>query len=297
MKPTEDHAPKETERARERIAEDDQYVPVILKRTDEARRHPDDVLELAIFEGAEQLERRFLSLLLSAIAAGLILGFSVLAVGVMKSEVAGTPLEQFDRLLVALVYPLGFIVCIMSGTQLFTEHTATAVYPILDGRVKAPKMFRLWGVVLLGNLIGAFISACLLTWNDGVIQARHGYLEIGQHLVEFSSLSLLGSAVIAGWIMAQGAWLIMATPPALSQIVCIFVVTFIIGLGELHHSIAGSVEVFTALLMGAEFGVGDAARFLLLAVLGNLIGGSGFVALLNYSHVRKTQADENKATT
>ena len=60
-----------TEREVERRKEERQYTPVIVKRTDEALKHPDDILERAIEEGQEQQERAFWSLLLSAIAAGL----------------------------------------------------------------------------------------------------------------------------------------------------------------------------------------------------------------------------------
>ncbi len=64
------------ERKRQRDSEDQEYIPVIIKRTDETRRHPDDALDGAIDEGLEQLNRPAISLWLSAIAAGLTVGFS-----------------------------------------------------------------------------------------------------------------------------------------------------------------------------------------------------------------------------
>jgi formate/nitrite transporter FocA (FNT family) len=95
--------------------------------------------------------------------------------------------------------------------------------------------------------------------------------------------------VLAGWLMALGAWLILATPPAVSQIVSIYIVTFLIGLGGLHHSIAGSVEMFAALMMSTEFSILESIRFIGVALFGNLIGGSLFVAVLNYAHIRETR--------
>lgn len=278
-----------TEREIERAEEDEDFIPVILKRTDEAQRHPDDILEYAITEGLEQLNRTFLSLLLSAMAAGLILGFSVLSVATVESQglTLGNPF--LVRLLSALVYPLGFVLCIMSGTQLFTEHTATAVYPVLDRRGTTGQLLRLWCVVLLGNLIGALISAGFLVGVDPVVEAELGYVSIGQHLVGYSAGSLLISALLAGWLMALGAWLLMATPPTLSQMAAIYIVTFIIGIGRLHHSIAGSVEMFTAYLISDQFSIGQVLHFVLLTVCGNLVGGSIFVGLLNYGHIRQTQ--------
>lgn len=282
--------PPLTERAAQRHLEDEQFLPVIVKRTDEARRHPDDILSYAIHEGMEQLRRPGFSLLLSAVAAGLILGSTAMSVAVASQIAQASPWPWIERLAVALVYPLGFVVCLMSGTELFTEHTATAVYPVLDRQASWKSLLRLWALVLGGNLIGAAVVSGLLALAEDVIGARQGYLEIGRHLVHNDTAPLLVSSLLAGWLMALGGWLIFATPPRVSQLASIYIVTFLIGLGGLHHSIAGSVEIFTALLLSDEIALGAALRFIALAVVGNLAGGSLFVAVLNYSHIRKSRA-------
>ncbi|MCI5130672.1 MAG: formate/nitrite transporter family protein [Candidatus Electrothrix sp. EH2] len=278
-----------TERAEERSQEDKEFVPVIVKRTDESVRHPDDILEKAIFEGREQIQRSFISLALSSVAAGLILGFTAMSVAVVSTLPAPFQEPVISRFATAFVYPLGFIICIMSRTQLFTEHTATAVYPVLDGKAGVARLIRLWFTVIMGNMLGAVISAGLLTAADEVIQGKEGYLVIDHHLVTYGNSSLFVSAILAGWLMAMGGWLVLATPPTISQIVSIYIVTFLIGIGGLHHSIAGAVEMFTAFFISDHFSIGQTLRFIGLAITGNLIGGSIFVALLNYGHIRKTQ--------
>ena len=280
---------EDTERAQARAREDSEFQPVIIKRSDETLRHPDDTIELAIEEGLEQLNRPFFSLILSSMAAGLILGFTAMAVGVVTHILAPTQLHVLTRLATAVVYPLGFVICIVSGTQLFTEHTATSVYPVLDSRASIFKLLRLWITVLGGNLAGALISGLLLSRSDQIIQARTGYLEIAEHLVNYPPISLVLSAVLAGWLMAQGAWLVLAARSTSSQILCIYIVTFLIGLGGLHHSIAGSVEIITAYFISDTFVLTHVLRFIAWAVIGNLIGGAIFVALLNYSHIKQTQ--------
>ena len=279
----------QTERSAERTLEDNEFIPVIIKRSDEGGRHPDDVLEKAITEGLEQIQRPFLSLALSSVAAALILSFSVMAVAVMSTLMIDLQQPLLIRLAMALVYPLGFIICIMSGTELFTEHTATAVYPVLEGKADRRQLLRLWSIVILGNMLGAVIGSLLLTGTDQVIQAEQGYIYIAEHLIKYGNISLLFSAVLAGWLMALGGWLVLATTPALSQIICIYLVTFLIGMGGLHHSIAGTVEMFTALFISDQFTLLQGLRFIVLAMLGNLIGGSIFVAVLNYGHIRTTQ--------
>ena len=278
-----------TERSAERSQEDNDFIPVIIKRSDEGARHPDDILEKAIMEGLEQIQRPFLSLALSSVAAALILSFSVMAVAVMSTLMIDLQQPLLIRFAMALVYPLGFIICIMSGTELFTEHTATAVYPFLEGKAGQRQLLRLWFIVILGNMLGALIGGLLLTGTDQVIQAEKGYIYIANHLIKYGNVPLLFSAVLAGWLMALGGWLVLATTPAMSQMICIYLVTFLIGIGGFHHSIAGSVEIFTALFISDQFSLLQGLRFIALAMLGNLIGGSVFVAVLNYGHIRTTQ--------
>ncbi len=278
-----------TKRSKERKTEDERFVPVIVKRTDEVRRHPDDSLQKAIEEGTEQIKRLKLSLMLSAIAAGLSVGFSAMAVAVVTDATKVLDSELLTRIATAIVYPLGFVICVMSGAQLYTEHTATAVYPVLDGRASVGMLLRLWLTVIAGNLIGAAASAYLLLLADPVVGAQAGYIAIGHHLVEYELLALLVSAILAGWLMALGAWLVVSTGPDFSQMVAIYLVTFLIGVGGFHHSIVGSVEMFAAMLSSSEFTVAQAARYIGIALFGNLVGGSVFVALLNYAHIRKTQ--------
>lgn len=280
---------EKTTRSIERSQEDKDYVSVILKRSDEAVRHPDDILERAINEGYEQHERGKFSLFLSALAAGLILGFAGMCVALISQLFPAENNVMINRLAVALVYPLGFIVCIMSGTQLFTEQTATAVYPVLDRKTKIKSLLLLWIIVLSGNFAGTFLSSCLLFFSDSVIVAKQGYLDVLHHLTHFSFGEVFVSAILAGWLMAQGGWLVLASTPGSSQIICIFIVTFIIGLGGLHHSIAGSAELFTGLLHSDHPNYYESFRFLSSAVLGNLLGGSFFVGVLNYAHIKKTQ--------
>jgi formate/nitrite transporter FocA (FNT family) len=284
-----------TERKIERKLEDREYIPVIIKRTDETRRHPDDTLEAAIEEGLEQLNRSSLSLVLSSLAAGLIVGFTAMAVAVVQTAMLELEASRLViRLATAFVYPLGFVICVMSGAQLFTEHTATALYPVLDRQSTWGKLLRLWAIIIIGNVCGAALGAFLHTFAIDVVNARPGYIAIGHHLVAFTSASLFVSAILAGWLMALGAWLAVSSPRLGSQTTFIYVVTFLIGIGGLHHSIAGSAEMFSALFLSSDFDGAQAARFISVALLGNLVGGSCFVALLNYAHIRRTRSIDRK---
>lgn len=279
----------ETERTISRKQENSDFTSVIIKRNDHSVRHPDDILELATLIGVEQHKRPGFSLFLSSLSAGLILGFAGMCVALTSQLFAGEENFQIQRLSIALVYPLGFIVSIISGTQLFTEHTATALYPVLDGRVKVKSLLTLWGVVLVGNLCGTFCSSVLLFLSDSMIHASSGFVEISKELLLYNAPSVFLGAILAGWLMAQAGWLVLASSSTVGQILCIYIITFIIGYGGLPHSIAGASEIFSGLFHSKVPDYWGSAIFVTCAALGNLLGGTLFVGVLNYGHIKKMQ--------
>ena len=109
-------------------------------------------------DGEKELERDAMALLWSAIAAGLSMGASLLAKGIFHVELEGVP---GSFLLENLGYTFGFIIVIMARQQLFTENTVTAVLPVMQKPTMSNVglLMRLWGIVLLGNILGTGIAA------------------------------------------------------------------------------------------------------------------------------------------
>ncbi|MCB9091238.1 MAG: formate/nitrite transporter family protein [Halobacteriovoraceae bacterium] len=281
-------------RREERKKENKKYIPVIIKRSDFVVRHPDDILEMAVHEGIQQYRRPTLSLFLSAAAAGLILGFAAMSVAfAIKLSIELSIHGAARKLIMAFFYPLGFIICILSGTQLFTEHTATAVYPVLDNKAPWHSIFRLWCITLFGNLLGTLTSSLLINMGSAVVQLDASFIYIASYITQYNSIEIFISGILAGWLMAQGGWLVLATPPNFAQIVCIYLSTFLIGIGGFHHSIVGSAELFSAYFIDDYLNIGELARVLIFSIFGNLVGGSIFVGILNYAHIRKTQISNN----
>jgi formate/nitrite transporter FocA (FNT family) len=63
------------------------------------------------------------------------------------------------------------------------------------------------------------------------------------------------------------------------------IITYVVGLGEFSHVIAGSIEAFTAAAMGG-YGFGPVlSGYVLPTLIGNVIGGVLLVAILNHGQV------------
>jgi len=109
-------------------------------------------------EGEDELHRTVAALAWSALAAGLSMGFSFVAEGLLMSHL---PDQLWRPLIASAGYCVGFLIVILGRQQLFTENTLTVVLPLLLRRDLATllRMLRLWGVVLSGNLVGTFLFA------------------------------------------------------------------------------------------------------------------------------------------
>ena len=143
-----------------------------------------------------------------------------------------------NKLIIAFFYPVGFILCVMSGHALFSEQTALAFYPFLAKKINYIKLITLWSVTILGNLVGAFIIALLLKVCEPVIGIENNLISLSVKMNSYENINLFYSSIMAGVLMAHGSWLIKTTSSAIGQIFYIYLVTFIIGLVGFHHSIA-----------------------------------------------------------
>jgi len=232
----------------------------------------------------EELERSAGELVFSGIAAGLTMGLSFIAGGYLTTLVA----EPFHRAVVALGYPLGFILVVLARSQLFTENTLEPVIPVLNRRDRKTfaSMLRLWGIVLSANLVGALGIAWCAADTPMLPPSLHAPLLAVASTATAGGFALVAyQAVFGGWLVGLMAWLVASTRATGAQIALVWLTTAPIAAFGFRHSIVGAVEAFYRALAGDASWAGMLGAFLLPSVLGNIAGGVGLVALLNYGQV------------
>lgn len=234
-------------------------------------------------EGERELGRHPTALAFSGLAAGLSMGFSMVGEGLLYAHLPNVP---WRLAIASLGYSLGFLIVILGRQQLFTENTLTAILPLLahpDWKTVG-RVARLWAIVLLANLFGAFIFAMVVAHTPLFSpEINAAFAAIGRAGLrgDFGLVVLRG--VFAGWLIALMVWLLPAAENARLQI--IILVTYIVALGGFAHIIAGSVDTLYLVSSGA-IGWGQAfGGFIAPTLLGNILGGGALVAALNYAQV------------
>ena len=194
-----------------------------------------------------------------------------------------------------MFYPLGFIVVILGRAQLFTENTLYPVALVLTEKKHFWATMRLWFTVLPANVFGALAFAALATLTSAVSpHIIHSLAQLGLDTIHREPAAIFWSGVMGGWIIATAAWLVSGSHSITGSVMIIWVLTFVVGLGNFAHCIAGSGEVFAAILLHQASWRNFPAWFF-PAVAGNICGGVGMVTLLEYGQVVVGEPTEPKA--
>ncbi|KPX46896.1 formate/nitrite transporter family protein [Pseudomonas syringae pv. tagetis] len=235
-------------------------------------------------QGDHELERSIAALWWSALAAGLTMGLSLMAMGLFKSRLEGIP---GSHVISSLGYSAGFLAVILARQQLFTENTITAVLPVMSklNLANIGRLFRLWGVVLAGNLAGTLLVAYVML-NLPIFDTStdKAFLEIGHKVMENDVSQMFSKGIVSGWMIATMVWMIASMEKA--KIAIIILITYLMALGDFTHIVVGSAEV-SYLVFAGELGWKDFwFTFAGPTLAGNIIGGSFIFALISHAQIR-----------
>ena len=152
------------------------------------------VHETIRYDGEEELNRPLAALAWSALAAGLSMGFSLVAMALFRAYLPDAP---WRPLIARLGYPMGFLIVITGRQQLFTENTLTAIIPLLARRNLATlwRVIRLWAIVLSANIAGAHLFAWVVATTPMFHpEVRHAMFELSKEAADVA----FGVAILRG---------------------------------------------------------------------------------------------------
>ena len=234
-------------------------------------------------EGEDELSRSTSALAWSGLAAGLSMGFSMVAQGLLRAHLPDT---SWQPLVASFGYSVGFLIVVLGRQQLFTENTLTVILPLLqkkDGHTLR-NVARLWTTVLLANLAGAlafaFVAARTTAFDPGIGDA---FVRIGQEGLRAGFATTLLRGVFAGWLIALMVWLLPFAEAA--RVWVIIIITYVVGLGGMAHVIAGSVDEMYLAWRGSISWIDCFGSYVIPALIGNILGGVSLVAAINHAQV------------
>jgi formate/nitrite transporter FocA (FNT family) len=249
------------------------------QQKDLARPSAEEIYHQVESNARDELKRSSVSLAISGFTGGIFMGLSALGVGAILAKLNGVPGAY---VLSRMLYPLGFIVVILGRSQLFTENTLYPVALVLTEPKQLGNTMRLWATVLPSNILGALAFAALAALTPAMPpDVLHAMAGLGMDAAKMPVGAIFWSGVVGGWIIATAAWLVSGSHSITGSVMVIWLLTFLVGLGNFAHCIATSSEILIAVLTH-QIAFSAYPHWLLPAVCGNIFGGVLMVTLLEY---------------
>lgn len=256
------------------------------------RPSAEDIYKQVAHNAQAELKRSSLALAISGFTGGTFMGLSVLGTGIALGLLGESPGSVFIS---RMFYPLGFIVVIIGRSQLFTENTLYPVALVLAEKREFWNTMRLWATVLPTNILGALAFAALVALTPSLPHSMvQAMAKLGIEAAHVPAAQVFWSGVVGGWLIATAAWLVSGSHSITGSVLVIWLLTFLVGLGNFAHCIATSAEVLVAVLthqipwLKYPLWFGP-------AVAGNVCGGVLMVTLLEYGQVIYGESSERNA--
>ena len=195
--------------------------------------------------------------------------------GIPGIEAANPGLQKF---IFGSVFPLGLILCVVAGADLFTGNTAYFIPPVMNRKLPIASMFKNWTLVWLGNFAGALFVGYVLTYLTDIF-VKDPWLSTLHHIADIKTTAPFYKVFVKGiganWLVALAVWLAFAAKDITGKILAIwFPVMAFVAMG-FEHSIANMFFLPTAWMYGAPISWSDIIiNNLIPATLGKIVGGA-----------------------
>lgn len=271
---------------------------------------PPEMAERAEQIGVEKTRLDTFSLMALAVLAGAFVGFGSMFSVVVTAGADDILPYGVTRLLGGLVFSLGLILVIVGGAELFTGNNLM-VMACASGRVGVREVLRAWGLVYVGNFVGAIGLALLVFLAAGY---AHGGGAVGTTALtsadgkaSLSAMQAFIHGVLANVLVCLATWLCYSARTTTDKILAIVLPITAFSAAGFEHSIANMYLLTFALLtqLGAPNTFWDAiakapSSFshlnvlaallnLVWVTLGNMLGGALVGITYWFIYLRKSE--------
>lgn len=196
----------------------------------------------------------------------------------------------------AFTFCIAIILIYYGGGDLFTGNTFYLSFGALRKKISWNKTLRLLCLSYFGNIVGAIFFA-VFTWATGLFDSEqiHGFLlKVAHNKVDATTVEIFFRGILCNWLvcLAFFAPFMMKTDGAKMFIMILLVFSFFIA--GFEHSIA-NMSVFAISIAAQGWGalsIEQILHNLIPATIGNIIGGSVFMAMFYY-YINKPYFEES----
>ncbi|TVY81495.1 putative formate transporter [Lachnellula suecica] len=195
-------------------------------------------------------------------------------------------IELVSRIAGALMFPIGLVMIVLTGADLYTSNVMFMTTAFLHRRIGIKDLAISWFVSFFGNLAGMLSFMAIIIGYGGVLTDIEAYK---QQTINFAIMKaqtpawhqIFLRAIGANWLVCMAVFLSISAREISSKIIAIWFPTATFVALALDHVVANMFFIPIGIWNGAPFGVGYYIwKSLIPTALGNTVGGGLFVGAI-----------------
>ncbi len=249
---------------------------------------PEEIFERTREEGERRLERPFIEMVSTSLAAGFDILAGVVALALIDSQLEHQFGKHAAHVFGSIGFGIGFVFLVVGRGELFTENFLVP----LAGLHQKPrnawlKIVELWTVSPIANLVAGVIMALIVTTHSVLPFGTGGAVkDISETIYANGWLALFLSAIFAGALITAMTWFIEGQESMVVRVLVAWICGAFLALGSLNHVIVVTLELITGIRYGAHIPWSFVIENFFIAAAGNMIGGIGLVTLNRFTQAK-----------
>ncbi len=257
---------------------------------------PAEIAQLTVQSGVKKANQTVSEILISSFLAGAYIALAGVASTMASFDTAKYLGYGVAKFLFASIFSVGLILVVICGSNLFTVNALISM-AYLDGKTTFNKMLRNWGLVFLGNFVGAIVVAYIMyktnLWEGSHHLIGASMLKIANGKVNLTISEAFFRGIMCNWLVCLAVWAMTAAKDIAGKVaVCYFIIMAFVVSG-FEHVIANMYFIPMGLFIKAKSLVVQTAglegslssltwtnmvvKNFIPVALGNIVGGAIFV--------------------
>lgn len=225
------------------------------------------------------LKKNPLGYFVSAMVAGMFISFGSFVAFTLGAVINGSNLTALTKVMQAFAFASALSLVVMAGAELFTGNNLVMSAASIRKAVTWADTVKLWIVCWVGNLVGSLISVVAFHFS-GVDTGATGeyFISISTTKVGLEPFPLLIRAILCNILVCLAVWCATKMKSESGKLIMIFWCIFVFMVCGFEHSIA-NMSILGVGVANGGITIGQYCYSVLLATVGNMIGGVVFTAL------------------
>ncbi|SKC85666.1 formate/nitrite transporter family protein [Maledivibacter halophilus] len=244
---------------------------------------PLEIANATVVIGVKKAKLASLQMLLLGIFAGMFIGFGAHA-DITVMQTIGKFDIGFAKFFGAAVFPVGLMLVLMVGAELFTGNNLMTL-GLLDRKITVKQMLKNWGLVYIGNFVGSIVLAWLLRKSGLYISQdmTAKAIEIAEAKMSLTFVEAFIRAILCNMLVVLSVLLATASKDVIGKIFAIWFPIMLFVLSGFEHSIANMFFIPLGKLVGFNtLWTTIWIKNLIPVTLGNIVGGAIIVPVVYY---------------